>query len=145
MRDRLTCFSKQRPLALLCFGVFGEAPAPKSFCSGSEELWLDETYSAFTAHLHFRQLLHFVFGDVHPPIFPILLWIWVRLVGDAQIMLRLFSVVFNIASMILMFFLGRRILGLRYGSLAAILFAFSPMLFVYSLEVRSLACRSSSC
>jgi|GEM_PF-2874567 len=136
MRDRLTCFSKQRPLALFAL-VFLVSACAKILLLGSRELWLDETYSAFTAHLHFRQLLHFVFGDVHPPIFPILLWIWVRLVGDAQIMLRLFSVLFNIASMILMFILGRRILGLRYGSLAAILFAFSPMLFVYSLEVRN--------
>jgi 4-amino-4-deoxy-L-arabinose transferase-like glycosyltransferase len=117
--------------------VFLVSACAKILLLGSRELWLDETYSAFTAHLHFRQLLHFVFGDVHPPLFPILLWMWVRLAGDAQIMLRLFSVVFNIASMILMFFVGRRILGLRYGSLAAILFAFSPMLFVYSLEVRN--------
>jgi len=35
-----------------------------------------------------------------------------------------------------MFVLARRILGANYGAFAAALFAFSPMLFVYSLEVR---------
>jgi 4-amino-4-deoxy-L-arabinose transferase-like glycosyltransferase len=117
--------------------VFLASACAKILLLGSRELWLDETYSAFTAHLSFRQLLHFSTGDVHPPLFSILLWIWVRLVGDAENMLRLFSVVFNIAGMVLMFFLGRRILGPRFGALAAILFAFSPMLFVYSLEVRN--------
>ena len=135
MRDRLTCL-RQSPFVLFAL-VFLVSAFAKVLLLGSRELWLDETYSAFTSHLNFRQLLHFVFGDVHPPLFSILLWIWVRLVGDAQQMLRLFSVVFNIASMIVMFFLGRRVLGTRFGALAAILFAFSPMLFVYSLEVRN--------
>jgi 4-amino-4-deoxy-L-arabinose transferase-like glycosyltransferase len=136
MRDRLACFVKQSPFVLFAL-VFLVSACAKILLLGSRELWLDETYSAFTTHLNFRQLLHVVFGDVHPPLFSILLWLWVRLVGDAQAMLRLFSVMFNIASMILMFFLGRRILGPRFGALAAILFAFSPMLFVYSLEVRN--------
>lgn len=36
-----------------------------------------------------------------------------------------------------MYVLARRILGTKFGLLAAVLFAFSPMLFVYSLEVRN--------
>jgi len=104
---------------------------------GSRELWLDETYSAFTSHLRFRELLHATFGDVHPPLFPILLWGWVRIAGDTQAMLRLFSVLWNLGAMVAVFFLARRALGALFGSFAAILFALSPMLFVYSLEVRN--------
>ena len=104
---------------------------------GSRELWLDETYSAYEAQLPFRQLLHFSLGDVHPPLFAILLWIWAHLVGDTQVRLRLFSALVNIASMVVMVFLARRVLGSRFGTYAVFLYAFSPMLLIYSLEVRS--------
>jgi uncharacterized membrane protein len=104
---------------------------------GSRELWLDETYSAYVAKLPFRHLLRFTTGDVHPQLFSILLWGWVHVVGDAQTRLRLFSVLVNICCMLTMFYLGKRALGDRWGGFAAALFAFSPMLLVYSLEVRS--------
>ena len=91
MRDRLACFVKQSPFVLFAL-VFLVSACAKILLLGSRELWLDETYSAFTTHLNFRQLLHVVFGDVHPPLFSILLWLWVRLVGDAQAMLRLFKI-----------------------------------------------------
>ena len=103
----------------------------------SRELWLDETYSAFVAHLPFAELPRHLAGEYNPPFFYILLWTWVRVVGDAQAQLRLFSVVLNICSILGMYVLARRILGARFGALAAVLFAFSPMLFVYSLEVRN--------
>ncbi len=103
----------------------------------SRELWLDETYSAFVAHLPFAELPRHLAGEYNPPLFYLLLWAWVRVVGDAQAQLRLFSVVLNLCSILGMYVLARRILGTRIGSLAAVLFAFSPMLFVYSLEVRN--------
>ncbi|WP_260704162.1 glycosyltransferase family 39 protein [Edaphobacter flagellatus] len=103
----------------------------------SRELWLDETYSAYVANLPFHHLLRFTTGDVHPQLFSIVLWGWVHLVGDAQVRLRLFSALVNICCMLAMFFLAQRVLGARWGSFASALFAFSPMLLVYSLEVRS--------
>lgn len=104
---------------------------------GSRELWLDETYSTFEARLAFTDLLRFASGDVHPPLFAFLLWLWVHLCGDDTLRLRLFSVLLNIWSMIAMFALARRALGIRFSILATTLFAFSPMMFVYSMEVRS--------
>jgi 4-amino-4-deoxy-L-arabinose transferase-like glycosyltransferase len=103
----------------------------------SRELWLDETYSAFEAQLPFRQLLHFSLEDVHTPLFSILLWIWGHVVGDTQVRLRLFSLLLNIASMVVMVFLAHRVLGPRFGAYAVVLYAFSPMLLIYSQEVRS--------
>ena len=86
--------------------------------------------------LPFEALIRYTIGDVHPPLFYILLWTWVRIVGDAQAQLRLFTVVLSVIGTLGMFFLARRWLGARAGAFAASLFAFSPMLFVYSLEVR---------
>jgi 4-amino-4-deoxy-L-arabinose transferase-like glycosyltransferase len=103
----------------------------------SRELWLDETYSAFIAHLPFAQLSSHLTGEYNPPFYYLLLWAWTRMVGDAQSQLRLLGVLINLCAMAGMYQISQRILDKRFGALAAALFAFSPMLFVYSLEVRS--------
>jgi uncharacterized membrane protein len=125
----------ESPFVLFCFAL-----SVSAFCKlsrlDSRELWLDETYSAFVADLRFPELLRHTAGDVHPPLYYMLLWAWVRIAGDAQAQLRLFSVVLSICAAIGMFLLARRLLGSRFGAFAAVLFALSPMLFVYSLEVR---------
>jgi 4-amino-4-deoxy-L-arabinose transferase-like glycosyltransferase len=124
------------PFVLFCFVLLVSAICKLSVLN-ARELWLDETYSAFVAHLPFAELPRHLAGEYNPPFFYVLLWAWVRVVGDAQAQLRLFSVVLSICSMLGMYLLARRILGASFGALAAALFAFSPMLFVYSLEVRS--------
>jgi 4-amino-4-deoxy-L-arabinose transferase-like glycosyltransferase len=106
------------------------------FRLGSRELWLDETYSALLANLPFKQMLKYSMGDVHPPLFNVLLWSWVRLVGGSEAVLRLFSVVLFSAGMAGFFFLARKWLGARSAAFSTLLFALSPILFDYSLEVR---------
>jgi uncharacterized membrane protein len=123
------------PLVLFCLVLLVSAGC-KLLALNSRELWLDETYSAFVANLPFGELLRHTSGDVHPPLFYMLLWAWIRVFGAAQAQLRLFSVIINLFSMGAMYVLARRILGAHFGALAAGLFAFSPMVFVYSLEVR---------
>lgn len=127
--------------SIASFVLFGLVLLVCTFCKlsalNSRELWLDETYTAFVAHLPFAELPRHLAGEYNPPFFYALIWAWVRVVGDAQAQLRLFSVVLNLCSMLGMYFLGRRILGASFGALAAALYAFSPMLFVFSLEVRN--------
>jgi hypothetical protein len=127
--------SQKKAFILFCLAL-----SVSAFCKlsrlNSRELWLDETYSAFVANLRFSELLRYTAGDVHPPLYYMLLWAWVRIGGDAQAQLRLFTAVLSICAAIGMFLLAQRSLGSRFGVLAAALFAFSPMLFVYSLEIR---------
>ena len=121
---------------LFCMALLVSAVS-KLLSLHSRELWLDETYSAFIAHLPLAQLPRHLAGEYNPPFYYLLLWAWSRMVGDAQGQLRLLGVVVNICAMAGMYLLSRRILGERFGALAAAFFAFSPMLFVYSLEVRN--------
>ncbi len=102
----------------------------------SRELWLDETFSAYICNLSFPKLIHTAAGDVHPVLYYLLLKLWIMATGDAEYQLRLFSVLIDLAAMIVMAFLGRRLLGGNFGALATALFALSPILVVYSLEVR---------
>jgi len=134
LADSLVSFARS-PFVLFCFVLLIGA-----FCKlsalNSRELWLDETYSAFMAHRPLAAMLDHAAGDVHSPLFYVLLWGWIRVGGDSQAQLSLFSVVLSLCATLGMLVLGRRLLGSHFGAFAAALFAFSPMLFVYSLEVR---------
>jgi len=98
------------PAVLFCLAFLLSALGKMSALH-SRELWLDETYSAYIANLPFSELIHRTAGDVHPPLFYMLLWGWVRIAGDAQAQLRLFSVVLSLCATLAMLALGRRVLG----------------------------------
>jgi mannosyltransferase len=132
--DRDTHFSKLLIACLFC--ILLASIVFKLFLLNSKELELDDTYSAFIANLAFAKLLHTTARDVHPPLFYMLLWAWVRIAGDTEARLRLFNVILSIGSTFGMFVLSRRVLGTRFGAFAASLFALSPILLENSLDVR---------
>jgi 4-amino-4-deoxy-L-arabinose transferase-like glycosyltransferase len=136
---RSTCLSvwayASRPLVILIAALLISL-AVKIIRLNSRDLWLDETYSAYLAGLSFSNCFKYIVGDVHPPLYYFLLWVWVRLFGNAQPALRLLSVVLSGLGTVGIFVAAKAWMGARAGAFAALLFAFSPLLFVYSLEVR---------
>jgi predicted membrane-bound mannosyltransferase len=99
---------------------------------GSRELWLDETYSALLATMPFTDAARYTIADVHPPLFYVLLWVWVRVVGHSEAALRLFSVSLSAFGLVALIFVVRKWLGTRAAAFSSALFALSPMLYVYS-------------
>lgn len=122
---------------LLLFAVLLLTTLCKLLRLGSRELWLDETYSAYVTSLSFLNCYRFIAGDLHPRLFHLVLWFWVHLFGEAETHLRLFSVTLSIFAALGMFLFARRVLSLPAAVVATSLFALSPTLFVYSLEVRN--------
>ncbi|HWY71828.1 MAG TPA: hypothetical protein VNX88_24385, partial [Terriglobales bacterium] len=63
---------------------------------GTYSLWCDEAFSVFVAksswHDFFRQLL---IDRVHPPLYYLLLKLWISVLGASVAGLRLFSVLFS--------------------------------------------------
>lgn len=105
--------------------------------SSSKNLWLDETHSTLLASLSFSDLIIFVKGDVHPPLYFISVWLWSGLFGDSLLSFRMLSVVSHVAASLtffltLLLIVKPRIIRLTFF----ILFLFSPVLFWYSIEVR---------
>jgi hypothetical protein len=41
--------------------------------------WLDELYSVTTSVLPFTEMFRAMLRDVHPPLYQVLLWIWIRM------------------------------------------------------------------
>lgn len=101
------------------------------------ELWLDETHSAFVAALPPSRMLAFVRGDVHPPLYFLLLSGWTTLVGNSPLALRALSIAVSLAAIVTIYLAGTRLIGHRTGGLLAAAFlAIHPVLLRYSVEVR---------
>jgi 4-amino-4-deoxy-L-arabinose transferase-like glycosyltransferase len=102
-------------------------------------LWFDEIFSVHAAGHSWRELLDFVALDlIHPPLFYLLLKVWVALVGGESVWwLRLFPVLLATAA-IVPFLLLCRELSLRPAAqhLALLLMAVNGYLIQHAREVR---------
>lgn len=102
-----------------------------------KELWLDETHSALLSGKSFQDMLLFVKGDVHPPLYFVLLWVWSNTFGNDPIVLKSFSVFTTTISSFLFIYMSRYIgLSKPIVIITTSLFVFSPVLFWYSIEAR---------
>src|SRR3989304_563776 len=62
-------------------------------------LWFDEAWSAWVAALPFDRMIKAVAGDVHPPLYFVILWGLVHVLGDSMFVVRLPSALFSLASL----------------------------------------------
>jgi 4-amino-4-deoxy-L-arabinose transferase-like glycosyltransferase len=98
----------------------------------------DDIFSLRAARLGWTDLIDFVVKDVvHPPLFYLLLKIWIGIGGESQLWLRLFPVLAAVAA-IVPFFLLCRELKLRAAeiNLALMLMAVNGYLIYHAQEVR---------
>jgi uncharacterized membrane protein len=101
-------------------------------------LWFDEIFSVHAATLPWRNLFWFVAQDlIHPPLFYVLLKIWISLGGESLFWLRFFPVLFSILAVIPFILLCRQFkLPLPVIVLALTFFAVNGSLIKYAQEVR---------
>lgn len=106
---------------------------------GWQSLWLDEGTTAVLALTDWATFQHII-TNVRSNMFLHLLLLrgWTEL-GTSEAMLRMPSALFGIATIPLLYLLGRRLFDARVGVLAALLLAVSPTHVVYSQEARSYA------
>ena len=101
-------------------------------------LWFDEIFSVHAAEHSFQNLFWFVAQDlIHPPLFYILLKLWISAGGEHLFWLRLFSVLFSILALIPFYLLCRQLkLTLPTIALALTFLTVSGSLIKYAQEVR---------
>jgi uncharacterized membrane protein len=99
-------------------------------------LWLDEAYSLYVAVHRFAQSTAFVAGsDAHPPLYYLLLHVWL-LFGPSVLTLRLLSAVASSSALVTFFVLSRRLAQRRVALLATALMACSAFQVWYAQEAR---------
>jgi uncharacterized membrane protein len=101
-------------------------------------LWFDEVFSVHAARHEWSNLLGFVAADIiHPPLFYILLKVWISLGSDSLLWLRLFPALTSVAVIFPFFMLCRELgLGATEVKLALLLMAANGYLIKYAQEVR---------
>jgi hypothetical protein len=84
-----------------------------------------------------KRVIRAVFlSDTNPPLYYILLNIWTRLTGTSDAALRLFSTIWALACLPLIWCVGNRVGGKKMAWIACILFSLSPPALYYSAEGR---------
>ena len=104
----------------------------------NQSLWLDEAINVLaTIQTTFWDMLtKYPIGDFHPPGYFALLWIWTRIGGIGEIWVRVPSVIFGVATVWLVYLLGKEMISKRVGILAALFMALAPLHVYYSQEAR---------
>ena len=115
------------------------AVALRVYGLGRESLWLDEGFTWRLARLAPLDAIAASRGDVHPPLFTLLVGLLVRLFGDGETTLRAVSVVASCASVLLAWRLARRAFGETAAWGAAALVALSAFQVRYAQEARAYA------
>jgi hypothetical protein len=106
---------------------------------GQKGIWLDEAFSIWLGWQHLPRMWGWIgWIDQHPPLYYILLNLWMRL-GDDAATVRLLSAVLGVLTIPIVFVLGRRLAGSLVGLLAALLLAVSPYHVRFAQEARMYA------
>ncbi len=101
----------------------------------SESAWIDEAYSIELAKLSIVDILKGSAADQHPPLYYLLLRLWLTL-GTGITYARLLSVIIGVINVAQILLFGKKIAGIAIGLLSGILLAVSPMHVWYSQEIR---------
>src|SRR4051794_6187666 len=101
-------------------------------------LWFDEIFSVHAAEHAWNSIFTFVAADlIHPPLFYVILKLWVSVGGENLLWLRLLPVLFSLLAVIPFLFLCRELkLSFFATSVALFLISINGSLIKYSQEVR---------
>ena len=128
----------QRPPTLLLLAILLVALGLRLRGFG-ESMWLDELFTSSYFCGHPLVLARTLYTDIHPPAYFVFIHFWIRVFGDGEIWLRLPPLLSGLASLWLIFQLGKRYRDEATGWVAAALLALSPVHIWYSAEARPYA------
>jgi hypothetical protein len=101
-------------------------------------LWLDETVSIYLIEGGFAGIMsRHVWPDA--PAYSCLLWLWTRVMGTSEIMLRISSVLPMLAAVYLLYLAARELFDRDVAIIAAIVFCLHPIIIFAAIDVRPYA------
>jgi mannosyltransferase len=106
---------------------------------GDKSLWIDEAFSLWMARQPPGEMLEWLVRiDQHPPLYYLLLHVWMRL-GDGEATVRALSALCSTLTIPLIYLLGHRLAGSKLGLLPALILAVSPFHVHFAQEARMYA------
>ena len=103
------------------------------------ELWLDEALTVNIASLPLGDLRAALRRDGAPPLHYFLLGRWIDLFGSSDAAVRALSGVCSVATLVPMWFVARRVGGVRLAWIATVILASNPFAIRYATETRMYA------
>jgi mannosyltransferase len=101
----------------------------------AQSFWYDEAFSAGAARGTPAQILSNDFRDVHPPLYYLILHLWLAL-GESDLTIRLLSAILGVAGIAAIYSLGKTLFDNTVGLIAATIAAVAPYKIFYSQEAR---------
>lgn len=109
-----------------------------AFRAGNASLWVDESYSILVSNNSLTGILSELRNDVHPPLYYVLVSVWMRLWGDSELSVRSLSLLLFILSLLAVYKLARLHTGEpETGLYTAWLFAVSYLSLAHATNARS--------
>lgn len=99
----------------------------------------DELFSVSVASGSFRHVLSVAMTDLHPPLYYLLLWAWLKFTSPSEIGARVLSVVASAIFLVIFWRLASRLVRPIPALLALFLCAASPFLMYYGQQARMYA------
>jgi len=105
----------------------------------NESLWFDELFSTRIVLKDINHLLATILVDTRPPLYPLFMFFWINLFGDAEMSIRLPPLMFGIGSIFLTYIIVLKNVDKKAALLVAFLLCVSPVHIWYSQEARHYA------
>jgi mannosyltransferase len=102
-------------------------------------IWHDEGYSLALARMPLGEILTRTARDVHPPLYYLVLNLWMKLFGTSELAARSLSVLAVLVAALIMYFLVKRLFGVGAARVAVLFTAVGPFLIRYGQEARMYA------
>lgn len=102
----------------------------------STSLWGDEAWAATLAIKPLWQIVRIVARDTSPPLYYLLLHSWIEIFGTSEVAIRSLSFIFFLATVLVVYLIGKAFWDKKTGLVAAIFTLLNPFLFQYGFEGR---------
>lgn len=103
---------------------------------GYESIWMDEAFSVSLAKLDFLGIIKGTAKDLHPPLYYLILHVWIKLFGVSEFIIRFMSVIFGVFTVFMVYKIGVKIFNKEVGTVSALIIALSIFNIYYSQEAR---------
>ena len=120
-------------------GLLLLATALRFYKLDAQSLWYDEGNSARIAERSVQLIIAGAAGDIHPPLYYLILKFWRSVFGSSEFGLRSLSAMCGVLLVLFTFLMGRTWCNVRVGFIAAFLVCISPFSIYYSQETRMYA------
>lgn len=100
--------------------------------------WFDELAISFPTISQIPgSLMNLLKQDLHPPLYPLLLHVWMKIFGTTETAIRLPSAIVGVLAIFFMYFMSKRFFNRHVAILATILISLSSAGIFYSQEARN--------